>query len=106
MKSVWSTVGPKFLAMENALPKAQQQTRTLAAFAKAIFTQSSHRHDIHGYASELKQSVTGVNIDPIMINGWKGAPDFKLNHVLYVVELFSLLDRSTVNMARFAEIYS
>ena len=56
MKSVWRTVGPKFLAMENALPKAQQQTRTLTAFAEAIFTQlksQSHRHDIHGYASEL-----------------------------------------------------
>ena len=73
MKSVWSTDGPKFLAMENALPTAQQQTRTLTAFAQiARFTQfksQSNRHDIHGYASELKQSVTGVNIDPIMING-------------------------------------
>ena len=73
MKSVWRTVGPKFLAMENALPKAQQQARTLTAFAEAIFTQlksQSHRHDIHGYASELKQSVTGVTKHrSIMING-------------------------------------
>ena len=56
MKLAWSTVGTKFLAMENALPTAQQQTRTLTAFAQVRFTQfksQSHRQVIHGHASEL-----------------------------------------------------